>query len=566
MRPIILAGGLAPALLLLTGCGGDNTPPPPSAGWVPDTLRLAEHSDFRSLDPAVANDTNLIPTVRMIFQPLLDYDDGVNLVPLAAEALPALSADGKTYTFKLRKDVHFSNGRRVTAADYIYAWQRILDPATKSSGVDFIKTKIAGAQEYRDWKGEENSRKSGQPPDETIVCADSVSGLNAPDPYTLEVTLTHPDLTFPFVAAMTYLAAVPQEEVEKPNIKEADWNDEFALHPVGDGPFVLKDWRRGLRLRLERDPHYWGPNPPALQAIEIQFGLDDLTMEMMFERGELDLLDRVPPPAYARLRKDPRWQACFASLVFNGEYFINLNCEMEPFTGPNGKKLRQALNYAVNKKRLEQIGNGRFIAATGVVPPNMPGYHSRVAGYPYDPEQARALLAEAGYPNGLPHPLTLWMSNERSEWIGLMQSVQEDLKRVGVQVELNPVNYDTFLPTSSKRGATVMSHSGWFQDYPDPSDFLNLFRSEAISDVESNNMAFYSNEESDKLMEAGAGETDPEKRARIYEHAEEVVMDDAPVIPLLYGVEVWMHQRWVHNHKIHPVWLVTYERLSISPP
>ncbi len=111
------------------------------------------------------------------------------------------------------------------------------------------------------------------------------------------------------------------------------------------------------------------------------------------------------------------------------------------------------------------------------------------------------------------------------------------------------------------------SLSGWFQDYPDPSDFLDvLFSTKAISDVESNNMAFYSSAEADRYMKAGDKETDPAKRMRDYERAEEVVMDDAPVVPLVDGVETWLHQSWVKGHKIHPVWLVRYEELSISPP
>ena len=112
-------------LCLVAGCEGDESVPPPKTGWVAGTLRLGMLSDFRSLDPAIANDTVSVPVVRMLFQPLLDYDAGVNLVPLTAEAMPTLSKDGKTYTFHLRKDVHFSNGRAVTADDYLYSWTRV---------------------------------------------------------------------------------------------------------------------------------------------------------------------------------------------------------------------------------------------------------------------------------------------------------------------------------------------------------------------------------------------------------------------------------------------------------
>ena len=154
-----------------------------------------------------------------------------------------------------------------------------MNPKTKSPGASFATDRIAGAQDYANGK------------------ATDIKGLHAPDPYTLEVELIHPDLTFPYVAAMPFLAPVPREAVEDVHVPETDWNDHFALHPVGNGPFVFKSWQRGLRMRLERDPHYWGPTRCALDAIDMQFGLDPLNLQMMFERGELDLMDRIPSAA-----------------------------------------------------------------------------------------------------------------------------------------------------------------------------------------------------------------------------------------------------------------------------
>ena len=505
------------------GCAGGDSAAPPTAGWVANTLRLGQTSDFRSLDPAVANDTVSVPIIRMLFQPLLDYDASVNLVPLTAEALPTLSEDGKTYTFHLRKDVHFSNGRGVTADDYLYSWRRVMNPRTKSPWASFATDRIAGAKDFVNGK------------------ATDVKGLRAPDPYTLEVTLIHPDLTFPYVAAMPFLAPVPREVVE--SVKdEGERNDHFALHPVGNGPFVFKKWQRGLRMRLERDPHYWGPKPSALDAVDVQFGLDPLTLQMMFERGELDLMDRIPSAAFVRLRKDPRWKPNFESLVFNGVYYLDMNCEMEPFTGPNGKTVRQAINYAINKDRIVQLGNGRYEAAKGVVPPNMPKYRSLATGYSYDPKKAKELLAEAGYSQDHPIQLELWLSNEGDQYSLIAQTVQQDLAAVGVQVKLNAVNYAVFNPAVSRRHSAAFSVYGWFQDFPDPSDFLDvLFSTKSISDVESNNLTFYSSAEADRLMEEADQEINPKKRMDLYAQAEKVIVDDAPVAPLVYPVEIWLH-------------------------
>ncbi len=571
-RHFLLFGVVAASAFAgLAGCESDVTPPPPTAGWVPGTLRKGERADFKSMDPALANDTDSIPFVRMIFQPLLQYDDGVNLVPLIAETMPTLSADGKTYIFHIRKGVHFSNGRELTADDFVYSWTRVLDPATLSPGRTYIAKMIAGGQEYIDWKLVEEKRNAGKElsdEERKAPRAETVSGLRAPDAYTLEVELVHPDATFPYVLAMPYFAAVPREVVEDPRIAPKDRTAEFSIHPVGTGPFLLKEWRRSLSMRLEHDPNYWDrDHVPALQALEVKFGLDDLTKQMMFERGELDLMDRIPSAAYVRLKHDPRWQPYIEKLVFNGAYYLFMNCGMQPFTGENGVKVRKAFCCALDKDRIARITNDRYVAGTGIVPPDMPGYKSQVVGYSYDPEKAKMLLAEAGYPNGLPDVLTLWVSNEDAIGPRIAEVIQQDLAAVGVKVEINPVNFDVLQAATGKPQTAPLAFSGWYQDYPDPSDFLDiLFSKKSITDSDCNNLSFYHSDQADQLMDAGGQERDPAKRMELYAEAEKVVVDDAPVVPLVNTQEIWLHQPWVRGFHIHPVLLVKYEDLSVAPP
>ena len=229
-------------LCLVAGCEGDESVAPPKTGWVAGTLRLGHALRLPQPRSGRRQRYRQCALVALLFQPLLDYDAGVNLVPLTAEAMPTLSKDGKTYTFHLRKDVHFSNGRAVTADDYLYAWRRVTQPQDEVAlGPALPRIASPAPQDYANGK------------------ATDIKGLHAPDPYTLEVELIHPDLTFLYVAAMPFLAPVPREAVEDVHVPETDWNDHFALHPVGNGPFVLRNWQRGLRMRLERDPHYWGP-------------------------------------------------------------------------------------------------------------------------------------------------------------------------------------------------------------------------------------------------------------------------------------------------------------------
>ena len=301
----------------------------------------------------------------------------------------------------------------------------------------------------------------------------------------------------------------------------------------------------------------------------MKFGLDDLTKQMMFERGELDMMDRIPSASYVRLKKEPRWQPYFEKLVFNGAYYLFLNCGMEPFIGESGRKVRKAFCYAINKDRIVQIGNDRYVAAKGVVPPQMPGYKSQVVGYSYDPEKAKRLLAEAGYPSGLEAPLALWTSNKDSAGERIAEVIQQDLKAVGVKnVEINAVNFDVLQAATGKPNSVPLTFSGWYQDFPDPSDFLDqLFSSESITDADCNNLSFYHSDRADELMGAGDQEPDSAKRMEDYAEAEKVIVDeDAAVVPLLDSQEIWLRQPWVRGFHIHPVWLVRYEKLSITPP
>src|SRR5262249_28529664 len=150
-----------------------------------------------------------------------------------------------------------------------------------------------------------------------------------------------------------------------------------------------------------------------------------------------------------------------------------------PFDGPNGAKVRQAFCYAIDKARIVQISNDVYVAAKGVVPPQMPGYQSLVEGYTHDPEKAKQLLAEAGYPDGLPEPLTLWVPNETSGGERLAEVIQQDLKEIGVKVEINSVNFDVFQEATGKPRTVALAVAGWYQDYPDPSDFLEVLFSGA---------------------------------------------------------------------------------------
>jgi ABC-type transport system substrate-binding protein len=460
----------------------------------------------------------------------------VELVPWLAEEMPTNSRDGRTFTFRLRKGIRFSNGRELVAQDMVYTLERILDPKTRSPGEGFFRN-IVGAREYQ--RAREKKSKS----------VPHVAGLEAPDRYTFRVQLRKPDLAFLNVMAMPFAYPVPKEAVEK-------YGEDFFVRPVGTGAFVLKEWRRGARLRFERNPRYYLKGQPYLDSIEVMVGGDDLIHVMMFERGELDLLNDIPSPDFIRITTDPKWKRCIATAPLNATTYLAMNCEMKPF---DDVRVRRAISCAVDKARLLKLINDTAVAANGVLPPLMPGFNPRLKGYPHDPQKAKQLLAEAGYPDGF--QVELWVSTSHSERVKMTEAIQQDLAKVGVKIDIKAVAFAMWDEASGRRKNTRFVFSGWYQDYPDPSNFLDVLLSgERIVDVHCNNVAFYNNPQVNRLLQLAGGETNPARRLGLYQQAEEIIVSDAPWVFLYHPYLYILYQPWVKGHKLHPVWPNRYER------
>lgn len=545
--PTLVLFSLLPFLVSFTlaGCGAAPAAVAPKR----NTLRLAVEADIKTLDPSVSSDWDSQPLVRMLYHGLLDYDDGTNLVPWLARELPRVSADGRAFTFRLKPGTRFGNGRELEARDCVYGIERSLDPATKSWGEGFLRN-IRGAAAFTEARGKDRAAGSKTWEAEPR----HVSGLEALDRYTLRITLEKPDLAFPYVMTMTFTYPVPREEVER-------YGEEFYRHPVGVGPYRLARWDRGLRMRFDRNPHYSLPRHAALDGVEVMLGADELVQQMMFERGELDFVSKIPEPDFVRITTDPAWKDRLAVVPSNETSSFFLNCELKPF---DDVRVRRALNYAVDHSRMLRLINHRGIPARGVVPPAMPGFNPRLKEYPHDPEKARQLLKEAGYPNGFSVPL--WIgSNSRS--LKLAQWVQQDLAEVGVQVELKTVAGIVAGQAYRKRKTVPFGIQTWYMDYPDPGNFLETFLSgDRITDEDCLNFSFYNNPRVNALMRAAAAERDRPRRLALYGQAEALIVDDAPWIFLYHPVRHKLIQPWLQGFTMHPVWPGRYERLRIQRP
>ena len=523
-------------LCLAASCGGGPELQRLNPGE--NALRIAVPSDPRSLDPAIAYDVVTWPLVRTLFHGLIDYDDDLNLVPWHSRSW-TVSEDGRTFTFKLRPGIRFSNGRPVNSRDFAYSLERILNPATKSPGQGFYRN-IAGARAYQD--GE----------------ADHVSGLRTPDEETLVIELVHPDLPFLYCIAMPFAYAVPREEVERRG-------DEFGRYPVGAGPYTLADWQRGTRLRLEKNPGYYRSEDVRLEAIDLMVGGDETLHMMMFERGELDIASvtstGIPDADFIRVMKDPVLSKRVAHQALNAIMYLSMNTEMPPFDRVN---VRRAVNHAVDRERIVKLISGRGIPARGVLPPGMPGFNEQLAGYDYDPEKARKLLAEAGYEDGFSTELMIVAQSGTEAKIG--QAVQQDLAGVGIDLEIRPVTGPTRIEAAGRRGTVPFTTFGWYQDYPDPSNFLDvLLNGDRITEVNSNNVAFYDNERVNALLKEAATSIDRDHRLALYREAERLIVEDAPWVFLYYPQMYLLRQPWLKGLKLNPVWPIRYELMWIEP-
>ncbi len=534
MKPglIFLAFGLWLGIVLTPASHGSETKSAtPRRGG---NLHLAQPSDIRSLDPAIAFDSFSIPVVHLMFRGLLDYDNGTGLV-LDQATDWNISPDGKTYTFHLRPGVKFANGREVEAADYVFAFERILSPQMASPGETYFLG-ILGAREFVDGK------------------AAQVSGLRTPDKTTLMIELKEPQFTFRYVLAMTFACPVPREVVQQ-------YGTGFASHLVGSGPYRLAGWRRGISIRLDRNPYYQGSDGFA-DGLDIMIGCDDTTMTMMLERGEIDQVPLASPAQAARFKRDPGLRS-WLTLVDAAEtdYFF-MNTEMKPF---DNAPVRQAVNFAIDRERLLKLAGGFATVAHGVVPPVIPWSNPDLPRYDFNPEKARALLREAGFPSGF--KTELWYSGDQPIFARLAEGVQQDLRQVGIQAELRPANFTAFDQKVTSRHQATCGIWGWFQDYPDPSDFLDvLLNGERITEIECNNTAFYNNPVVNRCLDAAAKNLDPAERTRLFQQAEDLIVQDAPWAPLIHEQIPVLYNPRLHGTEPHPVWLWRYERMWLDPP
>ena len=525
-------------LLFIGGCA--------RAPHEPGVLRMAQEADPSTLDPAKAYDTTSIQFARLLYRGLVEYDDQAILHPEVASAYN-ISPDGKTYTFTIRPDVKFTDGSRVTADSFRYAIERVLNPDTASDGSSFFGD-IVGAKEWVE---------SLQTP--TPIA--HPKGIEVPDDSTLIFRLNKPDATF-----LNYLALPFAYAVSRPYTTQLEASGkELSEHPMGSGPFTLVEWVHDGWLTLKKNPDYFRPDLPKCERIETQIGVSLELQNMLYEQGNLDVLtiSDAFAPDFLRLTQTAPWKSQVLSAPMMDIRYMSMNNELEPF---DDVRVRQAVNYGINRERIVSFLTGRATLAHGPLPPGMPAYNPDLKGYPFDPDRARALLKEANYKDDPKNPITLYYSSDTQWYVKAAQSIQEDLKKVGMTVAPKGLRYADLKAKAGERGekGARLAILGWLQDFPDPANFMDpLFASKSIADKSSLNRSFYSNPRVDALLAQGLLMPPGPARLKIYEQSEAIVVKDAPMAFLHHSQRYMVHQPWVKGLQLSPAWPATYEDVSV---
>jgi oligopeptide transport system substrate-binding protein len=570
-------GSLVASLLtmVLVGCGDNG-----SAGAGDDGLlitRGAIGAKVRGMDPMDIGDTTSSGMASNIYDCLYQYHylkRPYEIIPSLAAEMPEVSEDGLTYTIKLRDDVYFQDdacftetggkGRKLVSEDLIYSWKRIADIKNISKNWWIFDGKIKGFDEFREYTKSVETKKN-------VDYARPVEGLEAVDDLTLRITLTKPWPQIIYMLAHLPTAAVPREAV-------AHYGDEIINHPVGTGPYRLKDWRRGSKIILERNTTYReelypsegepgdeaagllvdaGKRLPLIDQLEITIIQEDQPRWFKFVQGDLDIggipkdnFDTAISPS-RELTSDLRDKGIVLEIYEDAAtYWYGFNME-DPVVGKN-QPLRQAMNLAVNRNEfLKLFLNNRGTRARGVLPPMITGYDPDIRSpyTVYDPDLAKQKVKEAEAVHGGPLPaIVLTMGSTDSVARQTGQWFTRAFKEIGITLEVDYMDW----PSSQEKVKTKsaqMYAMGWVADIPDAENFMQLFYGPNGSPGP-NNMN-YKNQKADELYNKLAVMGDSPGRREVVREMQQIVIDDLPCVLTVHRKVFLLRYDWLKNYKPH---------------
>ncbi len=496
-------------------------------------LRLAGPVDLQTLDPAKAKDLGTLFLVRQLFAGLTRLDADLQPEPALAETID-ISDDGLTYTFTLRRNARFADGRDITAEDVAFSLNRALDPATTGGDASQLAaptflSDIVGARELL----------SG--------VAESLSGVRVIDDLTLEIDLVEPRSTFLMRLATGPAAIIDRDDVER--------SDDWWSDPNSSGPFVIDDFDISSGMTLKPNENFYA-GKPDLDEVQVLLGVNAFQPMNLYQTGEVDLapvsafsLDRALDPAsdlYADLQQ---------SDLFAVEY-VAFRSDVEPLNDPN---IRKALILGFPREKVASVSfDGRVAEANGFIPNGMLGQETwPVTGWDYDLDAARQAILDSSYGTaGNVPPITIYANGPPDRLIAFKEVIEADL---GLQIDIVNVEWNEYISNLPRQTYPAYGIY-WGADFPDPESLLlTLFGTN-----QPDNYVGYSNPEFDALLQQAASEQDSDTRILLYAQANQMLMDDAVVLPFFYDRSYMLVRPWVHGLELTPLGILYLDQVTVE--
>jgi peptide/nickel transport system substrate-binding protein len=519
-------------LVFLSGCkGGRPNRLSAHERESANSIVFALGNDISNMDPSLMNDIESAQVANQVYQGLVQFKaDSVEVESCLADRWTS-SPDGLTWSFHLRKGVKFSDGSPVNADSVVFSVMRQLD--------DSHPFHVQGKMRYAKFLfGDRSSTET-----------ELVRDVTARDEETVVFRLARPYPPFLKNMAMT------QASIVNPKTVRTMAND-FNTTMVGTGPFLLKQYQRDQRIDLVRNPNYWGPKA-KLDEVQFRVLRDPNTRLNSVRRGDTDIITGIEPNTLKLLEEDKNITVLSEPSLNLG--YISLNNKKPPF---DNRKVRLALNYAIDRRFIvSKLFMDTSVEATGIIPPGMIGYDPARKGFPYDPEKARQLLKEAGYPNGF---TVTFSTHDRARiynpvGVKLAERIQQNLAKVGITAKIDQMEFPTFLAKEKAHDYT-MANSGWVSDNGDPDNFIYELTGREDND------ALYSNPAATALMREAASEGDEQKRAGMYEKVEQMLREDPPFIPINNAKQILAARNRVKNVKLHPTGVMRLDAVYVDAP
>jgi oligopeptide transport system substrate-binding protein len=489
---VFLACIVTAAVLLTALLGAASAPG--SVRGASDEVRILL-GEPRTLDPAQAGDHGSAQVIAQLYERLTDVDPALNVQPALAASWEILDG-GRRIQFRLRPGLTFSDGSPLDASDVVRSWLRLIDPA-RPSPLASLMLDVRGAREYME----------GRDQDPATV------GLRAAGEI-VEVELVRPAADFVSVIAGPSFGVVPRQVVDAPT-------PDSARGFVGSGGYLLSDVG-GTGLTLQANERYWAGRP-AIRTVYLVSDLGGRTIVDAYAAGDLDYAS-IPSYDAAWIRYDQSLGPDLRSESSPSVEYLGFNTQQPPF---DDVRVRRAFAQAVNWRRIVQLAVGdAAVPATGMVPPGIPGRSERDFLPAHDPDAARALLADAGYPGGAGFPEVIFTTAGTSVAAAVLEEVRREL---GITIRFETMDWADYT-TRLEEDPPAMWSLGWVADYPGANDFLGVL----LGSGEQNNYGRWSSKEFDAAILAALSATDPVDGAAAFERAQEIVQRDAPVVPLTY--------------------------------